>query len=65
LDARELQQRLRMNLGWRVGDQTAAYILDKLLRSTDDKPFPIFASDARTGEPLHRDLDPSLLHDAQ
>jgi hypothetical protein len=57
LETRELQERIRRELGWRVGDATAHYILDRMLASSGGA-FPIFASDARTGVAIRPMFDP-------
>jgi hypothetical protein len=58
LNAHELQERIRRELGWRVGDATARYIIDRMLTS-GHAAFPIFASDARTGMAIRPMFDPS------
>ena len=60
----ELQQKLRATLSLHVGEETARYILAKAARG-DRRSFPILATDARTGQPLHRTIDPSILTDPQ
>lgn len=60
MDAKQIQQQLRQTLGWRVGDHTARYILDRLT-APEPRPFNVFAADARTGLPLHRPLDPAVI----
>ena len=42
----ELQQKLRTDLGLRVGDHTARYIAARLA-SAKPKPFPVLANDAQ------------------
>lgn len=61
MTAIELQETLRTILGWRVGDQTADYILSRLASDTPQPPFPILAHDARTGHPIRPTLDPRRL----
>ncbi len=60
MDARQIQDRLRTTLGWRVGDHTARYILDRL-KSPKPRAFKVFAADARTGRAVYERLDPTLL----
>ena len=65
MDARQLQDKLRTDLGWRVGDHTARYIIARLT-SAKSKPFAILANDARTGLPIACTLNPADLRpDAQ
>jgi hypothetical protein len=63
LNLTELQQKLRATLSLNVGDEMARYILAKAAQS--DRSFPIFATDARTGQPLCPTLDPAILTDPQ
>jgi hypothetical protein len=63
LNAEQIQQHLRANHGLRVGQHTAQYILSKLDRAKT--AFPIFATDARTGQPLHPKFDPTNLDRSQ
>ena len=51
----QLQSHLR-TLNLRVGPETARYILTRL---SGRRPFPVFATDARTGHPLHPNLHPA------
>jgi hypothetical protein len=62
MDARQLQDKLRTDLGLRVGDHTARYIIARLA-SPKAKSFPILANDARTGQPLSPTLNPADLRD--
>jgi hypothetical protein len=55
----ELQQKLRATLSLHVGDEMARYILAKIAQG--GKSFSILASDARTGQPLQRDLDAAAI----
>jgi hypothetical protein len=65
MDPRQLQEKLRTDLGWRVGDHTARYIAARLA-SPRAKSFPILANDARTGHPIYPILNPADLRpDAQ
>ena len=65
MDARQVQDKLRTDLGLRVGDHTARYISARLA-SAKAKPFPVLANDARTGQPLYPTLNPAELRpDAQ
>jgi len=65
MSPQELQQKLRTDLGLRVGDHTARYIAARLA-SAKPKPFPVLANDARTGQPLYPTLNPADLRpDAQ
>ena len=57
MDPVTLQEKLRTELGWRVGLQQAIYILARLA-AAEQKAFPIFASDARTGHAIRPLLDP-------
>jgi hypothetical protein len=63
LNAEQIQQHLRANHGLRVGQHTARYILSQLDRSK--MAFPIFATDARTGQPLHPTFNPKHFQDPQ
>ena len=62
MDARQLQDKLRTDLGLRVGDHTARYIIARLA-APKAKSFPILANDARTGQPLYPTLNPADLRD--
>jgi hypothetical protein len=55
----ELQQRLRATLSLHVGDEMARYILAKIAQG--GQSFEILASDARTGEPVQRNLDAAAI----
>jgi hypothetical protein len=57
-----LQQRIREQLGLRVGPETAAY----LARQAEASPsyIPAMAGDARTGRPILAELDPDDLRAA-
>ena len=55
----ELQQKLRATLGLHVGDEMARYIIAKIAQG--GKSVSILASDARTGQPLQRDLDAAAI----
>jgi hypothetical protein len=59
----ELQQKLRATLSLHVGDEMAQYILAKAAQG--GRSFPIFATDARTGQPLRPTFDPGILTDTQ
>jgi len=63
LNAEQIRQHLRANQGLRVGPHTAQYILSKLDRTK--AAFRIFATDARTGQPLHPKFDPANLDRSQ
>ena len=63
MNAEQIQQHLRANHGLRVGQYTAQFILSRLDRSKT--AFPIFATDARTGQPLHPKFNPKDLQDSQ
>jgi hypothetical protein len=65
VDAEQLHVKLRTTLGMRVGDRTAEYILGKLSASKTARPFPIFASDARTGHPIRPTLNPADFDDSE
>jgi hypothetical protein len=56
----ELQQKLRATLSLHVGDEMARYILAKLAQD-GQQAFTILASDARTGQPLQRNLDAAAI----
>jgi hypothetical protein len=60
LDIEQLQQTLRITMGLRIGDEMAKYILAKLAASAA-APFPILASDARTGQPARHEINPADL----
>jgi hypothetical protein len=53
-----LQEKLRTELGWRIGLEQAIYILARLA-AAEQKAFPIFASDARTGHAIRPLLEPT------
>lgn len=65
LDKAQLQEKLRNEFGWRVGEHTAGYILGRLSGSKRGKPFPILASDARTGQAIRPVIDPEALDESQ
>ena len=55
----ELQQKLRDTLSLHIGDEMARYILAKIAQG--GKSVSILGSDARTGQPLQRDLDAAAI----
>lgn len=57
----QLQEKVRTQLGWRIGENQARYILARIGTAEDQAPFPIQASDARTGHALRLMLDPTQL----
>ena len=63
MDAQQLQDRLRIVLGWRVGPHTAQYVLARLT-SSKGKAIKVFANDARTGLPLYQTLNPAQIAEA-
>lgn len=63
MDPRQLQERLRATLGWRIGDHTARYLLSKMA-SSKTKLIPIQVADARTGIPRLLKFDPAQIAEA-
>jgi hypothetical protein len=61
MDSAQLQEKLRAILGWRVGEETAAYILSRLAADAGQVSFPILANDARTGHAIRPMLHPHQL----
>ena len=59
MDIVQLQERLRNEFGWRIGEETAAYILARLPAGG---AIPILASDARTGRAISIAFDPAVLN---
>jgi len=60
MDARQVQAKLRTDLGLRLGEHTARYILARLA-APKAKPFPVLANNALTGQPLYPTLNPADL----
>jgi hypothetical protein len=63
--AEELQTHLRVVRGLRVGDETAKYIVSQLAHRKSGRSFPVFATDARTGQPLYSRISPADLDPAR
>lgn len=56
MDAKQLRNTLRANLGLSVGEQVAAYILSSLSPNPTRNTIPVLAQDARTGAPVRREF---------
>jgi hypothetical protein len=58
MEISQLQEKLRTEHGWRVGDETARYVLAMIAAGA--KEIPILASDARTGLALWEEFKPEI-----